>query len=494
MKPTRFPVLYSNHMQTGTPESQGLPSLAVIDLIEAFAKHTPNMHSLLIARRGVTIAEGYYDPYSAEEPHMLFSLSKSFTSVAVLFAVQEGLVSLESRVIEVLKSRAPENPSENLKKLRVRDLLAMATGHKTEPDIWSLDKDYAEVFFGHPIEFEPGTHFLYNTSATYMLSLVVKQVSGLDLVPFLQPRLFTPLGINGSRWSKSKEGVTVGGFGLRITTREINTFGQFLLQRGEWKGQQLLSADLIDQAASKQVSNGNDLVSEWAQGYGFQFWMCRHGAYRGDGAYGQFLVIHPASQLVVSITSDCGDMQKVLELLWEHLLAELHPEPLPEDPEAHEALTKQLSTLELPVPLARPNTPGKISSEPQTYIFDGKNALEITRMKLWREGNTIHFSIDDTDASHRFTAPLNAWSESQSIVFWSLDFEDRRTGRHSPARIFAIWTGEDRLAVRLAYIQTPFAPTLTLSGFGESLTLEFDGPLYWFDGSKKPPAVGRRGE
>ena len=169
-----------------------------------------------------------------------------------------------------------------------------------------------------------------------MLSAIVQKVTGMTVLDYLRPRLFEPLGIEHPTWETSPQGISAGGFGLSIRTEDIARFGQLYLQRGKWQGKQLVPAAWVEAATARQTSNGSNPQSDWDQGYGYQFWRCRHGAYRGDGAFGQFCVVLPEQDAVIAITSGVKDMQAVLNLVWDKLLPAMKPSSLPADDEAAE--------------------------------------------------------------------------------------------------------------------------------------------------------------
>ncbi|HLY74380.1 MAG TPA: serine hydrolase, partial [Planctomycetota bacterium] len=273
------------------PEAQGVASAAILSFLED-ADRIDAMNSFMLVRHGHVIAEGWWGPYDSESNHELYSLSKSFTSTAVGFAVAEGRLSLDDEVLKLFPEDAPPEPSANLKSMRIRDLLTMSAGHQDETSS-AADKITPKSFLSHPVPHKPGTHFKYNTPASFMLSAAVQKRTGQTLVEYLKPRLFEPLGISRPVWDTNSQGIALGGYGLRVRTEDIARFGQLYLQRGVWQGKQLLPADWIDLATSRQVSNGSNPKSDWEQGYGFQFWRCRHGAYRGDGAFGQYCVVLP---------------------------------------------------------------------------------------------------------------------------------------------------------------------------------------------------------
>ena len=285
-----------------TPEAQGLSSVALLDMVSALDAQIEGMHSLMIVRHGNVVAEGWWNPYGAEHNHVLYSLSKSFTSSAVGFAVAEGKLSVDDIVVDLFSADTPPEVDANLKAMRVRDLLAMVTGHQDEPSS-APDTISAKSFLAQPVPHLPGTHFKYNTAATFMQSAIVQEVTRQTVLDYLRPRLFEPLGIEHPVWDTNFQGISLGGYGLRVRTEDIAKFGQLYLQKGVWKGRQLLPAEWIEMATAKQVSNGSNPSSDWNQGYGFQFWRCRHNAYRGDGAFGQYCVVMPDQDSVVAITS-----------------------------------------------------------------------------------------------------------------------------------------------------------------------------------------------
>ena len=327
-----------------TPEAQGVSSAGVREFVEAADRQVDTMHSFMLVRHGQVIAEGWWKPESAEKPHVLYSLSKSFTSTAVGLAVAEEKLSIDDPVLKFFPDDAPEQPSDKLKAMRVRDLLTMSTGHQTEPKL-TPDEPWVRSFLAHPVEHKPGAHFLYNSAGTYTCSAIVQKVTGQTVLDYLRPRLFEPLGIEGAEWSASPQGISAGGWGLFLKTEDIAKFGQLYLQKGMWNGKQLVPAAWVEQATSKQVSNGSDPTKDWDQGYGFQFWRCRHGAFRGDGAFGQFCLVLPEQDAVVAITADTKDMQAEINIVWDKLLPAFQKDALPENADEQTKLKTALTNL-----------------------------------------------------------------------------------------------------------------------------------------------------
>lgn len=333
-----------NTLPRSTPEAQGVASAVIRDYVESAHRQVTNMHSFMLVRHGKVIAEGWWKPEAAEKRHVMHSLSKSFTSTAVGLAVAEGKLSIDDPVLRFFPEYAPAEPSDNLKAMRVRDLLTMTCGHVVEAS-FTTNEPWARTFLAHPVPFKPGTHFQYNTPGSYMLSAIVQKVTGQTVLDYLKPRLFEPLGIENPEWDSSPQGVTLGGWGLKIRTEDIARFGQLYLQKGKWHGKQLVPQSWVEQATSKQVSNGSDPTRDWDQGYGFQFWRCRHNAFRGDGKDGQFCVVIPELDAVVAITALTGDMQAELNVVWDKLLPAFHDKRLRADKTEQLKLKDTLSNL-----------------------------------------------------------------------------------------------------------------------------------------------------
>ncbi|HLJ97527.1 MAG TPA: serine hydrolase, partial [Gemmataceae bacterium] len=368
-----------------SPEAQGVPSSAIQAFLDA-ADRIDSMNSFMLLRHGQVIAEGWWMPYDADSPHALYSLSKSFTSTAVGMAIAEGKITLDDEILKFFPDDVPAEPSRNLRAMRVRDLIRMSTGQQTEPQRTPA-QPWTRSFLAHPVPFKPGTHFLYNTSATYMLSAIVQKATGQTLLDYLRPRLFEPLGIEKPTWEASPQGISAGGYGLSIRTEDIAKFGELYRQKGYWGGKQLVPASWVTAATSLQTSNGSNPNSDWEQGYGYQFWRCRHGAYRGDGAFGQFCVVLPDQDAVVAITSGVRDMQAVLNLVWDKLLPAMKPGPLAADERAQETLQRRLKGLAL-----RPQG-GSVTAQCAAKVWGRKYEFPTNTQKL----ESVTLEGDGTD-------------------------------------------------------------------------------------------------
>jgi len=442
---------YGAALPRSAPEAQGVSSLDLLSFVEAADKTVESMHSLMLLRHGQVVAEGWWAPYTADAPHSLFSLSKSFTSTAVGLAISEGKLSLDDEVLKFFPEVAPSEPSANLKSMRVSDLLRMSTGHQTEPPRTS-DQHWSKTFLAHPVPFKPGTHFLYNTSATYMLSAVVQKVTGRTLLDYLRPRLFEPLGIEHPTWEASPDGVTAGGYGLSIRTEDIARFGQLYLQKGKWQQKQLVPQAWIEAATARQTSNGSNPNSDWDQGYGYQFWRSRHGAFRGDGAFGQYCVVLPEQDAVIVITSGVKDMQAVLNLVWDKLLPAMKPSPLAPDDESETKLNGMLRALSLR-PQQGSGSAGDCFGKKYVFPANDRKLEAVTLEQDGKEGGvTLVLRIDGADK--RVACGHGEWRNGR--IVWGKSAEQ-------PVAISGAWTADNIYTAKLCFYETPFIVSIRLS-------------------------------
>jgi len=465
-----------NSLPRSSPEAQGVSSSALLAFVEEADKSIESMNSFMLVRHGHVVAEGWWSPYSAEAPHSLYSLSKSFTSTAVGLAIAEGKLSLDDEVLKFFPEDAPAEPSKNLKAMRVSDLLRMSTGQQTEPPRPN-DKVWTKTFLAHPVPFKPGTHFLYNTSATYILSAIVQKATGMTVLDYLKPRLFEPLGITHPTWEASPQGISTGGYGLSIRTEDIASFGQLYLQKGEWHGKQLVPKSWVEAATSRQTSNGSSPASDWDQGYGYQFWRSRHGAYRGDGAFGQYCIVLPEQDAVIAITSGVKDMQAVLNLVWEKLLPALKSAPLGTDDEARAKLESTLKGLTLK-PEQGSAAPPKVASKKFVFPTNGRKLESIT-IESGDKGDTLIARINGVD--QHIACARGEWKKGK-IAFGTLPEQN--------AAATGAWTGGDTFTGRICFYETPFIVKINLKISEDELLFDSESNV-GFGSTKQPQLKGK---
>jgi CubicO group peptidase (beta-lactamase class C family) len=465
------------------PEALAIDPGGILAFVEAVEQQLGGLHSFMLLRRGQVAAEGWWSPYAAEHPHMLFSLSKSFASTAVGLAVAEGRLTVDDPVLSFFPSDAPEKVDENLAAMRVRHLLTMSTGHDKDaldPTTSAPDGNWAKAFLALPVEHEPGTHFVYNSTATYMLSAIVQQLTGVTLLEYLRPRLFEPLGIEGATWESCPRGINVGGWGLSVRTEEIARFGQLYLQNGEWEGRQLLPAAWVAEASRKQVSNAPSQNPDWEQGYGYQFWRCRHDAYRGDGAFGQFCAVMPGQETVLAITSGVPDMQAVLNAVWEHLLPALGGRESSPIRSTKEDLAQRLAGLAIRLPEGQPASPTARRVSGRSFRFEA-NEEKIQSVTFTFEANGSRLTLRDEQGEHSLECCSGAW------VKGSAELPDRGVRRVAAS---GAWSDPDTYTMQLCFYETPFIESVTCRFAGDEVAVSRRANV-GFGPTERPTLVGR---
>ena len=321
---------------TASPEVvAAVDSFVLATETRPIAPDSITLHSIMILKHGEVVLEKWFNGQTAETPHPMFSVSKTFTAAAVGLAIDEGKLSLTDPVVKFFPDKLPTEQSEFLKAMTVRDLLTMTCGHDEEPNTHRNDSvDWVEGFLAWPVKHKPGEYYLYNSVGTYMLSAIVQKVTGEKVIDYLDTRLFQPLHIDRPQWDESPQGINCGGWGLYLKTEDMAKMGQLFLQEGKWNGKQIVPAAWLKEMSSYQVPSApsgtrfedlekaglNKDNNEWVQGYGYQMWICRHNAFRADGFAGQYIMIFPDRDAVLVLTTSSSLYQPYIDLIWEYLL------------------------------------------------------------------------------------------------------------------------------------------------------------------------------
>ncbi len=450
-----------------SPEEEGISSGAILAFLEEADASQIELHSFYFARHGKVIAEGWWQPYSAQRPHTLYSLSKSFTSTATGFALGEKLISLDDAVISFFPEDLPADVSENLAEMKIRHLLSMSTGHAEDTTGYLHSNgtgNWAAAFLARPVDFPPGTHFVYNSGATYMVSAILQKVTGSPVLEYLTPRLFDPLGIRNATWESCPRGINTGGWGLSVKTEDIARFGQLYLNNGILDGVRVLPEGWVEEASKSHISNGKDPDSDWSQGYGFQFWRSRYNTYRGDGAFGQFCIIMPEQESVLAITAGHGNMQEELNLVWKHLLPAMKSEKLSKSNSEYQELQRTLSSLKRKTPEGSSSSTLEPGLSGKVYKF-AENDLNIdtVRFQFREEEGSIQIRNEGGLQEIPFSK-IGDWIEGAAALG---DFKLQAIASSGT------WTAQDAFVLDICYTVTPYRTTLTFQFEDGKLQLDW---------------------
>lgn len=499
-------------MPLAVPESLGVASGALLDLLAAFRQSPHELHSLIVSRDGRDVARGWWAPYRADVPQLLYSLSKSFTSTAIGLAVGEGRLSIDDRVVDFFAGRLPATVSDNLAALRIRHLLSMSVGHGSDSTpIITREHDWARAFLAQPVVHTPGSEFLYDSGASYMLSAIAQKVTGQRIADYLRPRLFDPLGIADAPWAVCPMGVNTGGWGLKVTTDALARFGRLYLQGGSRDGRQVVPEPWVRDATRAQIRQpltnappGVDpaalpATSDWHQGYGYQFWRCRHDAFRGDGAFGQYCIVLPRERTVVALTSSTADMQGLLNLVWDHLLPGLRDRPLAPDRAAADQLRGELAALALPCPTGALASPiaGRIGG--RRFELE-PNAMGATTVSLRFDGATCAFTLETARGRSVVTSGMGQWRDGFTDMPGTppefTELVGAFAGMSRPVRVAAAaaWPTADTLKLQWRYCETPHHDDVTCAIEGDRLRVTFRNSITGLAAvhrETRPELVGR---
>ncbi len=341
-----------DRLQRSTPEQEGVLSSGIIDFLNAIDTGRQEIHSFMFLRHGKVIAEGWWDPYGPEYKHLLYSASKTFTATAIGLAVSENRLKLTDKVVSFFPYSLPDTIGMNMKELTVHNLLTMSVGQDPAGMGAASDEDWITAFLKNEPVNKPGTVFLYNNMATFMLSAIVQQVTGQTLFDYLKPRVFDPLSIRGADWDKNPQGINLGMIGLRLRTEDLAKFGQLLLQNGKWNNKQLVPADWVKEATSFKIEStgGSNKLSkdknDWTQGYCYQMWRGRNNSVRLDGMAGQFVILFPDKDAIVILTANARNTQEELNLVHDYLVPAIKSgKAIPSNPVTYNELQKKQSAL-----------------------------------------------------------------------------------------------------------------------------------------------------
>lgn len=331
----------ANHTKTSMPRANVSDAMvAAADSLWAKAEaENIELHSIMVVQHDSVIYEHWANGAHPDSLHILYSVSKTFTSLGTGLAIADGLLALDERIIDIFSDCLPDSVSDNLASMTVKDLLTMSSGHAHAPELYTditsqPDGNWEKKFLSYPVDYTPGTVFSYNSMGSFMLSSAIQRRTGRKLLDYLNKRIFAPLGIDGAVWVENPDGINTGGWGLYLRTEDLAKAGQLMLRNGEWQGKQLVPAEWIEAMSTPHIqsvqgtpnslefipADEDFLNSDWVQGYGYQVWRCRHNAYRADGSAGQFIIVIPDVDAVVVLTANSESYQKEINLVWDYIL------------------------------------------------------------------------------------------------------------------------------------------------------------------------------
>ena len=301
--------------RTSTPEAQGMDTEKLAQMLDMVTQQNLNLHSLLIIRNGYIVSEHYFHYYYPQEKHVQFSCTKSFIATLVGIAREQGKLDINRPVLDFFPEHTFEHRDALKEAMTVEDLLTMRSGldwREGDPIYQAMyrSRDWVQFVLNTPMATQPGTQFNYCSGCSHLLSAIIQPTTGQNTQDFAQKVLFDPLGITDLRWERDTQGITLGGWGLELTSRDMAKLGYLYLHNGIWDGQRIVSADWIATATQQHTATDGKL------GYGYQWWTYPlFGAYSALGRAGQTIFVVPDLNLIIVTTADLNGHDEIFNLI-----------------------------------------------------------------------------------------------------------------------------------------------------------------------------------
>jgi len=295
--------------RASTPEEQGMSSAELAEFFKTLSQPYFNMDSLIVIRHGYIVAEAHSAPSQAEGLHQLYSVSKSVISSLIGIAIDQGYIkSVNEKLLSFFPEYTPANMDERKAAITVKDLLTMGSGFKcdaygADPTTDAVDKMLAskntsQMCLDLPMAYKPGEKQQYCQCNAYLLGSILARKTGMDGLAFAKKNLFTPLGITEARWLTTKEGIVEGYSGLHLKPSDMAKFGYLFLNKGQWDGKQIVSAQYVADSIS------NQLATPWPDtAYGYLWWIHQSpNAANAIGLSGQYILLFPSKDMLMVLT------------------------------------------------------------------------------------------------------------------------------------------------------------------------------------------------
>ncbi len=304
-----------------TPEEEGIDPAVLAEALRIAKEKALGLHSLLVVRHGKLVSETYFSLYDADTTHLLYSVTKSFTSTLVGIAIEQGLLEgVDQPVLAYFPGMRVKNQDAQKSAMSLENLLSMTSGldwQEGDPVYRAMyaSDDWVKFVMNIPMRAGPGEEFNYCSGCSHVLSAVLQQNVGMSTQEFADRNLFRPLGISNYTWEADAQGIAIGGWGLKLTPRDMARLGQLFLQGGEWQGRQVVPPAWVRAATAGHTGAGGRLQ------YGYQWWIDPAvGSYSARGRYGQVIYVAPEKDLVVVVTAQASDDDPIYVLIEDVIL------------------------------------------------------------------------------------------------------------------------------------------------------------------------------
>lgn len=450
-------------MKYASPEKCGISSEAIKEYIDRLENSNLSTHDIIIARGNNILFEKYWEPFGPDDTHRMYSVSKSFISLAVGFAIQDGLVSLDDKMIDRFPKELEDVDSGFLRNQTVRDMLMMSTAMAGWTNWFTADIDDRVNFYFHNITAykRPGKTFLYDSTGSFVLDALVERVTGMPFMDYLRVKLFDKIGVSKSAHClKSPGGHSWGDSAVLCTPRDLLLVARFVLNGGRWNGEQILNEEYIKEATSNLIDTdlmGVDAYNRF--GYGYLIWRTYDNSFFFNGMANQFAICVPDKDIVFIYNADNQGHDEAKEIVirsfFELIARKAVDGELPENKEAEKALV---------VPLKLMAAKGKSDSSFKSIINDKKYVFEPNPMGI--KELSLHF--DEVSGEMRYVneqgSKVLRFGVLENVVDpafpqegYSKDVGGKRTtGHFYRYAASAAWTREDTVHIKVQIIDDYF--------------------------------------
>jgi len=464
------------HFTKTTPESVGISSKQVLDFVKMLDGYHMQTHSILMARGNYLFAECYYAPIHKDFLHRMYSVSKSFVSVAVGLAITEGLIHMDDSILSYFPEFRNENTDEYYEECTVRNMLSMQSNIASSINWWGKFESRVEAYYAQKTGKIPGTLYFYDSIGSFLLGCIVEKLTGKPFLDYLKEKVLLKIGFSKESYTLYEPGgFTVGDSGVMCTAKDLLIFARFIMNKGEWDGVQYIDRDFMEQAISRQVNNDitGGLTSWNTNGYGFLIWKTHDDGFSLIGMGDQLAICDMKRDIVIVITSDNqGDGSArhiIFHELYHHFLSDFSEKALPEDAEAYRALFGYLTQKKLVHQWGAEKTEISDAVNKQVYIAD-ENAFGITEFSLETEQNAgiIRFLKD----GQVYKVPFGI-GENKEISFSPVNRPKKNAMGFTeegayPCCASGAWVDACTFAVKLQVIDTYFGSLQILIGFKDT--------------------------
>lgn len=448
-----------------SPEAAGISSRAILGFIKILEKYNLNTHSLILARGNNIISETYYAPFHKDFKHRMYSVSKSFVSVAIGLLEEEGFISLDDRFVNYFPEYVdPENCDENLREMTLREMLTMETCHARHINWFALNTDdRSKVYFQNEPDYMAGGFFNYDSPGSYMLDVIVEKVTGIPFLEYMQRKFLNDIGFSKDSYClKCPGGHSFGDSGVMCSARDLLTFARFVMNGGTWEGKRYMNEEYLRKACSKIVANNiYGAYSHSAYGYGYQIWQAPNGGFAFLGMGDQLAICDVEHDFILIINSDNQGSPNskfiLYHALYDDIIEKLSDTPLPEDEEAYRELMEYENSRILNFARGNKNSPFENEYSGRTYILK-ENPMGITKFRIDLSGDTgtLYYTNAQGDKELKFGFGHNEFQK-----FPQEGYSDIVGGNDCPGNLYdcavsADWLEDRKLHLKVQVIDKYF--------------------------------------